>query len=126
MLSVGVAARICFSLASVASTRRNRRASSNAESFSLASPWSGFSAGLARALAFFPLPFAAGGFADQNPQLVDAGGVKLDEFHILQCRPGPVGNRHAVTGGSQCIGGGFEDLSGTAGRQQDRDKGENE
>ena len=64
--------------------------------------------------------FAAGGLADEDPQLVDAGRVELDEFHVLQRGARPIGDGHAISGGGHGVGGCLVDLAGPARGQQHR------
>ncbi len=51
--------------------------------------------------------------------VVQTGGVKLDEFHVGNVGPGPVGDGHPVAGGDIRVAGIEIDLAGATGGQQD-------
>ena len=51
--------------------------------------------------------------------VIQTGGVKLDEFHVGNVGPGPVGDGHPVAGGDIRVAGIEIDLAGAAGGQQD-------
>ncbi len=60
--------------------------------------------------------FAAGAFGDQNADAVDAGGMELNEFHILQRQAGTQHHRAPVTGAGVRRGAGLIDAAAPAGR----------
>ena len=51
--------------------------------------------------------------------MAQAGGVELDELHILQLQAGLQGERHAVTGQIPGVGGRMEESAGSARAQDD-------
>ena len=66
--------------------------------------------------------FAPDGFGNEEIfglGVIQTGGVKLDEFHVADAGPGPVGDGHAVAGGDIRVAGIEIDLAGAAGGQQD-------
>src|SRR5699024_10149037 len=62
----------------------------------------------------------AGGLGQQNAQSGEAGGVELEELHVLQRDAAVVGHGHAVAGQRMCIRGGLEDLAHASGGEDDR------
>ncbi len=70
---------------------------------------------------------AAHGFADEKRfglGVIQAGGMKLDEFHVGDGRPGPVGHGHAVAGRDVRIGRVKIYLAAAARGQHDTARGE--
>ncbi len=57
---------------------------------------------------------AAHPFADQHPLAGDAGGMELEELHVLQRDAGAQRHRHAVAGVDVGVGVGAEQLAGAA------------
>ena len=71
--------------------------------------------------------FAAHRLADQKGLglgMVEAGGMKLDEFHVGHPCPGTIGHGHAVAGGNVRIGCIEIDLAAAARGQEDDRRGE--
>ncbi len=50
----------------------------------------------------------------KDAQACKARWVELEELHVFQWQTGAEGNGHAVAGQGVCVGGGLEDLAGTA------------
>ena len=48
--------------------------------------------------------FAAHAFGDQDAHFVDAGGVELEEFHVLERNAAPIDDRGAIAGVGICVG----------------------
>ena len=65
-------------------------------------------------------PLAARSFAQQDPELIDAGGMKLKKFHVLERNAAPERHGHAVPGERQSVRGNAVDATAAAGREQDR------
>ncbi len=61
--------------------------------------------------------FPARAFGDQAPCAVDAGGVELDEFHVLEGQAGAQHHGIAVAGAGVCRGAGEIGAPVTAGRE---------
>ena len=58
---------------------------------------------------------APGRLSDQDAGAGEAGRVVLDELHVLERHPCPVGQRHAVAGLDAAVGGEWVDPSRSAG-----------
>ncbi len=63
--------------------------------------------------------FAARAFGDQAARAVDAGGVELHEFHVLQRQAGAQRHAAAIAGAGVGGGGGEVGAAIAAGRQDD-------
>ncbi len=59
--------------------------------------------------------FATCTLGEQDAQAGQAGRVELEELHVFQRDAVAEGNAHAVTGEGVGVGGGLEDLAGSAG-----------
>ena len=62
---------------------------------------------------------AAGGLAEQDAGALQAGGVELDELHVLQGDAGAVGHDDAVAGGGEGVGRDAEGAAVAAGGEHD-------
>ena len=60
---------------------------------------------------------AARRLGDEDPGAGKAGGVVLDELHVLERNAGAVGHRHPVAGLDRGVGGEGEDAAATAGAE---------
>ena len=63
---------------------------------------------------------APDGLRDEDPHLVDAGGMELEELHILQRDPAPVADGQTVPSQGVGVRGDLEDAAVPAGREQHR------
>src|SRR6202795_883436 len=63
--------------------------------------------------------FGAGGVSDEEAGGGQAGGVILDEFHVLQRSAGTIGEAHAVAGLDAGVGGEGKNAAAAAGAEND-------
>src|SRR3989442_854093 len=61
-----------------------------------------------------PAAFRAGGLGDQDSRKRKAGGMVLNELHVLERGPRPVGKRHPVAVLDVRVGGEWEHLAAAA------------